>query len=59
VVAVEMKEELSREADEVVCPSTPEPFRAVSLWYEEFQQTTDHEVRHLLETAALTAARRQ
>jgi len=51
--------ELRREADEVICSETPEPFRAVSLWYEEFGQTTDHAVRHLLETAAMVDARRQ
>jgi predicted phosphoribosyltransferase len=59
VGAVETCRELRREADEVVCSQTPDPFRAVSLWYEEFDQTTDHEVRHLLETAATAAARRQ
>jgi len=51
--------ELERVADEVVCLETPDPFRAVSLWYEEFGQTTDHEVRHLLETAAMALARRK
>jgi predicted phosphoribosyltransferase len=51
--------ELENEADEVVCPDTPDPFRAVSLWYEDFGQTSDHEVRHLLETAAMAVARRR
>lgn len=35
-------------ADEVVCLRTPEPFDAVGLWYDEFGQTTDDEVRQLL-----------
>jgi erythromycin esterase-like protein len=35
-------------ADEVVCASMPEPFRAVGLWYEEFTQTSDDEVKRLL-----------
>jgi predicted phosphoribosyltransferase len=35
-------------ADEVVCLSTPKPFRAVGVWYEDFSQTTDDEVRELL-----------
>lgn len=35
-------------ADEVVCALTPEPFTAVGLWYENFEQTTDDEVRRLL-----------
>jgi len=38
-------------ADEVVCPATPERFRAVGDWYEEFPQTTDEEVIALLERA--------
>lgn len=37
--------------DEVVCCMTPEPFRAVGLWYEDFSQTTDEEVRQLLDRA--------
>jgi predicted phosphoribosyltransferase len=45
-------EELREEADEVVCETTPEPFHAVGLWYEDFSQTTDEEVRDLLARAA-------
>jgi putative phosphoribosyl transferase len=37
--------------DEIVCLLTPEPFHAVSMWYENFEQTTDDEVRELLEDA--------
>ena len=40
------------EADEIVCAETPRPFRAVGLWYEEFPQTSDEEVRDLLTRAA-------
>ena len=40
--------ELSREADEVVCLRTPEPFVAVGLWYRDFTPTSDQEVRALL-----------
>jgi erythromycin esterase-like protein/predicted phosphoribosyltransferase len=36
-------------ADDVVCLLTPRPFRAVGLWYEDFSETTDDEVRALLE----------
>jgi len=43
---------LDQVADEVVCPMTPEPFRAVGLWYQNFEQTTDEEVRWLLAAAA-------
>jgi predicted phosphoribosyltransferase len=35
-------------ADEVVCVFTPEHFRAVGLWYEDFGQTGDEEVCELL-----------
>lgn len=37
--------------DEVVCAEMPEPFLAVGQWYDDFAQTTDEEVRHLLELA--------
>jgi putative phosphoribosyl transferase len=42
---------LSKEADEVVCLGTPEPFFAVGQWYERFPQTSDREVVDLLERA--------
>lgn len=38
--------------DEIVCAVTPEPFHAVGMWYEDFSQTTDEEVRELLARAA-------
>lgn len=41
--------------DEVVCISTPEPFYAVGLWYEDFSETTDEEVRELLGSASVAA----
>jgi predicted phosphoribosyltransferase len=44
--------EFEREADDVVCAVTPEPFYAVGLWYGDFAQTTDEEVHDLLERAA-------
>ena len=43
---------LDQVADEVVCAMTPEPFRAVGLWYQNFEQTTDDEVGYLLAAAA-------
>jgi putative phosphoribosyl transferase len=45
-------EELRGLVDEVVCGECPEPFFAVGTWYSNFQQTTDDEVRELLERAA-------
>jgi putative phosphoribosyl transferase len=44
-------EQLRGEADEVVCATTPRPFRAVGYSYRSFPQTTDEEVRELLQTA--------
>ena len=43
-------------ADEIVCAQTPEPFSAVGLWYQDFPQTTDEEVRDLLRTHAASLA---
>ena len=34
--------------DDVICAATPEPLRAVGLWYREFPQATDDEVCALL-----------
>jgi predicted phosphoribosyltransferase len=48
-------EEFAREVDSLVCARTPEPFGAVGLWYEDFSQTTDDEVRDLLARAATPA----
>ena len=48
VAAAETCQELRREVGEVVCALTPEPFYAVGLWYHDFSQTTDDEVRALL-----------
>ncbi len=51
-------EELSGVVDDIVCAATPEPFVAVGLWYEDFGQTSDEEVRQLLETAERELAAR-
>jgi len=48
VGAKETCQSLARTADEIVCVATPEPFNAVGLWYEDFSQTSDEEVRRLL-----------
>jgi predicted phosphoribosyltransferase len=42
-------EEFGEAVDEVVCAETPEPFLAVGQWYDDFSQTTDEEVREILE----------
>jgi len=44
--------ELAQQVDECICCITPDPFYAVGVWYEDFSQTTDEEVRDLLKRAA-------
>jgi putative phosphoribosyl transferase len=41
-------EELTEEVDQVVCALTPEPLDAVSLFYREFEPTSDDEVKSLI-----------
>jgi putative phosphoribosyl transferase len=53
VAAADTLQILAREADEMVCVNVPESFHAVSAWYEEFSQTSDDEVRRLLEASRL------
>lgn len=50
--ARETCEQFRGEADEVICGETPEPFYAIGTWYSNFLQTTDGEVRELLDRAA-------
>jgi putative phosphoribosyl transferase len=45
-------DEFRSEVDEIVCAVTPEHFQGVGLWYEDFSQTSDEEVRELLKRAA-------
>jgi predicted phosphoribosyltransferase len=40
--------ELSGEVDQIICAATPQPFFAVGMFYRDFAQTTDEEVRTLL-----------
>ena len=44
-------DEFANEVDELVCVLRPEPFIAVGYWYRQFSQTSDEEVRSLLEQA--------
>jgi predicted phosphoribosyltransferase len=52
-------EQLQPEVDDIVCAVTPEPFYAVGLWYEDFSQTSDEEVRDLLRAARQEPASRE
>jgi predicted phosphoribosyltransferase len=51
VGARESCQALNDAADEVICPAMPEPFHALSLWYDYMPQASDDEVRNLLEKA--------
>ena len=52
VVAASTYREMQRAADEVVAVMLPANFYAVGLWYQDFSQTTDDEVRELLAQVA-------
>ncbi|HEV3229447.1 MAG TPA: phosphoribosyltransferase family protein [Solirubrobacteraceae bacterium] len=51
VAAAETCPRLRAQVDELVCLHTPSPFRAVGLWYEDFSEVSDAEVRELLARA--------
>jgi erythromycin esterase-like protein/predicted phosphoribosyltransferase len=38
-------------ADDVVCAETPDPLHAVGIWYENFQPTSDEEVKEAMRLA--------
>jgi putative phosphoribosyl transferase len=50
VAAASACEAFRSKVDEVVCAMTPESFQAVGIWYNDFSQTTDDEVRALMGT---------
>jgi putative phosphoribosyl transferase len=58
VSSPETCDEFRSEVDDIVCAVTPRPFMGVGMWYEDFTQTTDEEVRKLLARAAARAGRR-
>jgi predicted phosphoribosyltransferase len=44
-------QEMAPEVDEIVTVMTPEDFRGVGEWYEDFSQLTDDDVREVLDRA--------
>lgn len=48
VATTETCQELATAVDKIVCAATPSPFYSVGMWYKDFPQTTDDQVRHLL-----------
>lgn len=51
-------EEFRAEVDQIICATTPQPFFAVGMFYRNFEQTTDEEVRSLLSHAPTSASPR-
>jgi putative phosphoribosyl transferase len=51
VGARDTRDRIRRIADRVVCLRTPEPFNAIGLWYDAFEQTDDEEVTRVLAAA--------
>ena len=52
VIAASTYSAMQRAADEVAAVMLPENFHAVGLWYKDFSQTSDNEVRDLLTQVA-------
>lgn len=52
VAPLETCDTLASEADDLVCPRTPQPFFSVGAWYDDFTQVSDTEVRELLDRAS-------
>lgn len=56
VAAEQTCRNLTAVADRVICAVTPPDFYAVGLWYDDFRQTEDAEVRELLDLATRTGS---
>lgn len=51
VAPQETLDRLAGKVDHIACLATPEPFMAIGKWYKDFGQTSDEEVRELLDRA--------
>lgn len=51
VASAEAYEEFKTHVDQTICAATPKPFFGVGTWYADFSQTSDEEVRELLDKA--------
>lgn len=49
--SIEACQQMEQVADEAVCVQTPQPFFGVGMWYDDFAQISDDQVRELLEQA--------
>lgn len=59
VAAQQTCDEFRRSGQEIICTYMPAPFTAVGIWYDDFSQTTDDEVRQLLKLAQKKAVSNQ
>jgi len=59
VAARQTCDQFRKEGYEVVCVSTPSPFEAVGIWYEDFSQISDDQVRKYLEEASQVSVTHQ
>jgi len=57
VASLEICAEFQHVVDKTLCLETPEPLHSIGLWYENFNQTSDDEVRALLAKAPKNRAR--
>jgi predicted phosphoribosyltransferase len=53
--APEVCEAFESYVDTIVCAETPQPFFGVGMWYADFSQTSDEEVRRLLDPPYATS----
>ncbi len=51
VAAPQTCRDFRKEVDAIICPETPQHFTALGVWYDDFSQTSDEEVRYYLEEA--------
>lgn len=52
VAPPETCQEIGRMVDEIICLMQPDPFLSVGTWYADFSETTDDDVRELLELSS-------
>lgn len=58
VAAEQTCDEFRGEVDEIICALTPDPFQAVGVWYDDFREITDDDVRELIDGASAAPASR-
>lgn len=56
VASVSACELLRAIVDKIICLSTPEPLNSIGMWYLDFSQTSDQEVKHLLAQQTIRTA---